>query len=293
MSVNDQIQQYRYYQWDTFGKAVGMTIKQKASDGTWKTSVYYFLTNQRGDVSSIIDNTGVEVGSYSYDAYGNVLSETGTIAKENNIRYASYYYDQETKHYYLKARYYDPVNGIFQALDPHPGDEDDIISQNGYNYAGNNPIINIDPDGDFYWMAAGALIGGVSSYVTAKKSGTKGWKLWGSVAGGTALGAIGGVGSGTFRALKVARSVSTATKGSHLTKGRAAHNAWDKSMKKVVPGGKYNKTLRGTKKRPDAQFLNGRVVLELKSKYTRSSTYKKQLNNYKKAGAKVRIVLRY
>ncbi|MED3791341.1 RHS repeat-associated core domain-containing protein [Niallia alba] len=126
-----------------------MTIKQKASDGAWKTSVYYFLTNQRGDVSSIIDNTGVEVGSYSYDAYGNVLSETGTIVKENNIRYASYYYDQETKHYYLKARYYDPVNGDFLSLDSHPGTEKIPITQNGYNFANNNPIRFVDPNKRF------------------------------------------------------------------------------------------------------------------------------------------------
>ncbi|WP_419095929.1 RHS repeat domain-containing protein [Niallia tiangongensis] len=148
ISVNNVIQQYRYYQWDNFGKAVGMTIKQKASDGTWKTSVYYFLTNQRGDVSSIIDNTGVEVGSYSYDAYGNMLSETGTIAKENTIRYASYYYDQETKHYYLKARYYDPNSGIFLAIDPYPGETDLSLSQNGYIYTENNPVNYFDPNGE-------------------------------------------------------------------------------------------------------------------------------------------------
>ncbi|MGP7818766.1 hypothetical protein [Niallia sp. 01092] len=51
-------------------------------------------------MTSIVDNTGVEVGSYTYDAFGNVLSEGGTIEKENSIRYASYYYDQETKHYF-------------------------------------------------------------------------------------------------------------------------------------------------------------------------------------------------
>jgi hypothetical protein len=39
---------------------------------------------------------------------------------------------------------------LLQALDPHPGDEDDPVSQNGYTYAGNNPVINVDPDGDFF-----------------------------------------------------------------------------------------------------------------------------------------------
>jgi len=168
-----------------------MTIKQKASDGTWKTSVYYFLTNQRGDVSSIIDNTGVEVGSYSYDAYGNVLSETGTIAKENNIRYASYYYD--------------PVNGIFQALDPHPRDEDDPVSQNGYTYTGNNPVINVDPDGDFFWMAVNVGFAAYDGYKAYKAGGSAG-----KIAGAAALGFVGG---GKIKtAKKVTHSVYTLTK---------------------------------------------------------------------------------
>jgi len=240
MSVNDQIQQYRYYQWDTFGKAVGMTIKQKASDGTWKTSVYYFLTNQRGDVSSIIDSAGVEVGSYSYDAYGNMLSETGTIAKENNIRYASYYYDQETKHYYLKARYYDPVNGIFQALDPHPGDEDDPVSQNGYTYAGNNPVINVDPDGDFFWMAVNV---GFAAY-----DGYKAYKAGGSAAKIAGVAALAIVGGPKLKALKKAsHAVYTLNKGGKVVYVGRTRNikARAKSHSKVHSDATFNIEKKG------------------------------------------------
>ncbi|WP_445490214.1 RHS repeat-associated core domain-containing protein [Niallia sp. 03133] len=145
---NNQIQKYRYYQWNDAGKVVGMVVKDKNASGAWQTNTYYFWTNQRGDVTSIVDNKGTEVGSYTYDAFGNVLSESGTIAKENSIRYASYYYDQETKHYYLQARYYDPQNGNFLALDPYPGDDNDTLSQNGYTYASNNPVMFVDPDGN-------------------------------------------------------------------------------------------------------------------------------------------------
>ncbi|MFB9221296.1 RHS repeat-associated core domain-containing protein [Kurthia sibirica] len=82
-----------------------------------------------------------------YDAYGNILNVDGEIAEENPIRYAGYYYDKETKNYYLEARYYNPNNGSFLALDPHPGDDDEPLSQNGYSYANGNPIINVDPEG--------------------------------------------------------------------------------------------------------------------------------------------------
>ncbi|WKB37079.1 RHS repeat-associated core domain-containing protein [Terrilactibacillus sp. S3-3] len=147
---NNRIQTYRYFQWDDSGNPVGMAVKEKNGSGAWQTKPYYFWTNQRGDVTAIVDSSGAKVGAYTYDAFGNEQSETGDIAKSNPIRYAGYYYDTETKHDYLKARYYDPQNGNFLALDPHPGDDDDPVSQNGYTYAGNNPVMNVDPSGQ-YW----------------------------------------------------------------------------------------------------------------------------------------------
>ncbi|MED4941122.1 DNRLRE domain-containing protein, partial [Heyndrickxia coagulans] len=119
---NGTITQYKYYKWDSDGTTpLGMIIRQQDSTGQWANKAYFFWTNHRGDVISIVDQSGNEVGSYTYDAYGNVLTETGEIAKYNPIRYAGYYYDAETKDYYLKARYYNPANGTFLAMDPQPG----------------------------------------------------------------------------------------------------------------------------------------------------------------------------
>jgi RHS repeat-associated protein len=272
------------YIYDHVNRPVSMTKGGKT---------YTFHLNGRGDVTSVTDETGSVVANFAYDSWGNVIKESGTFASQVSLRYAGYRYDTETKLYYLQQRYYHPELGRFLTLDPVLGDKENPITQNGYAYADNNPVNLVDPDGKWAWMAAGALIGGYSSYKAAKKKGLKGWKLWGSVAGGAALGSIGGIGGGTYRSLKVARAAYNRTRGSQLVKGRAAHSAWDKAMKRVVPGGKYNKTLRGTKKRPDAQFLRGRVVVELKSRNTRKSSYRKQMNNYKRAGAKIRIVLRY
>ncbi|RPJ94060.1 hypothetical protein CW357_17425 [Rummeliibacillus sp. TYF005] len=58
-----------------------------------------------------------------------------------------YYDDEETKNYYLQARYYNPENGAFLALDPHPGDGEEPLLQNGYSYGNNNPVMNIDSNG--------------------------------------------------------------------------------------------------------------------------------------------------
>lgn len=131
----------RYYEWNG-NIPLGMIVKENEAE-----KAYHFITNHRGDVLNIRDENDKEVGSYNYDSYGNILEVEGVIAKNNMIRYAGYYYDEETANYYLQARYYNSENGAFLALDPHPGDDDLPLTQNGYNYAGNNPLNFTDHTG--------------------------------------------------------------------------------------------------------------------------------------------------
>ena len=149
-----------------------MYPKKQNESGTFETNAYQFITNHRGDVLSIRDSEDQEVGAYTYDAYGNVLTVEGDLAKANPIRYAGYYYDDETKNYYLQARYYNPANGAFLALDPHPGDEEDPLSQNGYSYANGNPVMNVDPDGK--WAFLIRLVPTAGKWVV--KNGKKVWR---------------------------------------------------------------------------------------------------------------------
>jgi uncharacterized protein RhaS with RHS repeats len=90
------------------------------------------------------------------------------------------------------ARYYHPTHGVFLSLDPDPGDDDDTLTQNGYTYANNNPVMLVDPDGEWAWAAVGGVIGGVSAYRAAKRKGKRGWRLVGATVGGAAFGAVGG-----------------------------------------------------------------------------------------------------
>ncbi|WP_311769601.1 RHS repeat-associated core domain-containing protein, partial [Listeria immobilis] len=117
-------------------------------------------------------------------------------AKTNPYGYAGYTYDKEIEQYYLMARYYDPEQGVFTAVDSDPGDEDDPQTMNGYNYANNNPVMMFDPDGNFaiaapvvYWGASAAIaaapfvgygIGKAGSWVSKKvKKQRKAYKtLW-------------------------------------------------------------------------------------------------------------------
>ena len=108
---------------------------------------------------------------YNYDAWGNckVLNANGVeITDSNNIgilnpfRYRSYYYDTETKLYFLKTRYYDPEVGRFITIDDLSYlDPDSINGLNLYAYCKNNPVMYVDQNGCapkwLTWVAIGAI----------------------------------------------------------------------------------------------------------------------------------------
>jgi RHS repeat-associated protein len=111
-------------------------------------NTYYYLTNHHGDVVAITNASGGVVATYSYDAWGNILSQSGSLASVNPYRYAGYRYDENSKLYYLMARYYNSDIGGFLSKDPVTGDLHDPSSLNGYNYAYNNPVMIFDPTGE-------------------------------------------------------------------------------------------------------------------------------------------------
>lgn len=111
-------------------------------------STYYYITNLQGDVVSIVDETGLTIALYEYDAWGNILKETGSLALRNPLRYRGYVYDQETRLYYLNSRYYDPAVGRFINFDNQlPLTYSNIAEYNLFSYCLNNPINVTDPDG--------------------------------------------------------------------------------------------------------------------------------------------------
>lgn len=161
----------------------------------------YYHYNPHGDVIAMTDQSGNVVANYQYDVWGKVLkSETQGIAAENPFGYAGYMYDKEIGMYYLIARYYHPNHGVFLSVDPDPGDQDDPITQNGYAYANNNPVMFVDPDGYFafaaflpwvalaisphVWIAAGVIAAGVGIgyYLSSRnKADEKTGDRWGHI----------------------------------------------------------------------------------------------------------------
>lgn len=66
-----------------------------------------------------------------------------------------------------RARNYDPSTGRFLTEDPHPGKLGiPVTVTNKYVYGGNNPVLNVDPNGRFFFAAIliGAAIGGLYAH---------------------------------------------------------------------------------------------------------------------------------
>ena len=94
--------------------------------------------------------TGAVEASYTYDAWGKVISATGALANLNPFRYRGYYYDGETGLYYLQSRYYDPETGRFINADDvdYIGADGSLLSYNLFAYCKNNPVNRFDAEGN-------------------------------------------------------------------------------------------------------------------------------------------------
>ena len=76
----------------------------------------------------------MRVVEYIYDAWGKLISTTGTLATtlgaDNPFRYRGYYYDTETGLYYLTTRYYDPEVCRFISADVYMSTGQGVLGDN-------------------------------------------------------------------------------------------------------------------------------------------------------------------
>ena len=107
--------------------------------------VYTYLYDGHGTVRALADSKGKITDTYSYDAFGNLISSTGSTA--NNYRYCGERFDSTTGLYYLRARYMDTSTGRFISQDTYAGSTADSISLHKYLYANSNPVMYSDPSG--------------------------------------------------------------------------------------------------------------------------------------------------
>ena len=117
-------------------------------------NTYHYHKNQFGDVIGIYDSNNNEIVTYEYDSWGVPISVIDTsnvgLATINPFRYRSYYYDEETKLYYLNLRYYNPIFRRFISIDSYVSTGQKDLGYNMYSYCANNPINSIDSCGKLW-----------------------------------------------------------------------------------------------------------------------------------------------
>ena len=169
-----------------------------------------------GNIIGIIDNNGTIVSKFDYDAFGNIINQTGSVI--SNFRYKGYYYDTDIELYYLKSRFYS--SELCRFISPDSIEYLDPSSINGLNlycYCHNNPVMYSDGSGHFAIssLVIGAIIGacigfGAAAYVDSKDGQMfNGDVKWYDYLGATALGGLAGAGLGAFATTTFTASIPT------------------------------------------------------------------------------------
>ena len=179
-----KIQEFKttYYLVDTNG-ALSQVLAEYDENGTLITSYTradqlisqerngvksYYLYDGFDSVRMLADEEGTVTDTYTYDAFGNLISSTGNTV--NDFLYRGEQYDSFTGLYYLRARYMNPSTGTFITMDEYAGTIFEPVSLHKYLYANANPVMYSDPSGyvSLYDLGKACIITSIlSGIVTA------------------------------------------------------------------------------------------------------------------------------
>jgi len=106
----------------------------------------YYLTDMQQSVRALTNGSGQVTDTFNYEAFGNLLSRTGTT--QAPFLFTGQLLDSDLGLYYMRARYYDPALGRFITADPTAGQSTDPASLNRYIYAQQDPANLFDPTGE-------------------------------------------------------------------------------------------------------------------------------------------------
>lgn len=138
-------------------------------------TIQFYLPDHLGSASIVTDTSGAVVEESVFYPYGKDRKRSGVYQSE--YRFTGKEQDDETGLHYFGARYYDSVTGGFISVDYVTENEIEkhltkTIALNGYRYSNDSPVVYVDKDGNFAWVAAGVIIGAAvnaGSYVIDAK----------------------------------------------------------------------------------------------------------------------------
>ena len=125
------------------GDVVEYRMYDQYMDGVYAidtpTNTHWTLRDQVGSIMATLSNDGTQLSRIHYDSYGRIMAESG-IDTNFELRYTARPFDRENGLHYARARFYNPIVGMFTQEDPK--------WPRRYSYARNNPTHFVDPTGE-------------------------------------------------------------------------------------------------------------------------------------------------
>jgi RHS repeat-associated protein len=114
------------------------------------TQASYYVYDGHGSVRALTDPNGNVTDTYDYDAFGNEIHTTATLASPtvNEFLFAGEQFDSDLHLYYNRARYLNTTTGRFWTMDTFEADAESPFSLHKYLYATADPINALDPSGN-------------------------------------------------------------------------------------------------------------------------------------------------
>jgi RHS repeat-associated protein len=167
--------------------AVGLLYEESGTD----IRVYHY--DERGNTTALTNTAGQVDGRLGYSPYGTVVTRSGDTNTPFLFSGVFGVMTDPMGLAYMRFRWYSVVLRRFLNQDARFGSISTVGSLNRFAYAGNNPVLRADPEGEFWHVLAGAVIGAVVAVTVQAvtdviKGKFSGFERYGAVALGGAVG---------------------------------------------------------------------------------------------------------
>ncbi|MER1998698.1 MAG: RHS repeat-associated core domain-containing protein [Lysinibacillus sp.] len=173
---------------------------------------YYF--DAVGNTMALANASGSITDTYQYSPFGKILQHEGNTDQPFNYSGQYGVYQLSNGLHYMRARYYNGDLSRFMTIDPYAGKYNDLALLNVYAYGNNNPMLYVDPDGEWAFLiplGKMAVSGLVNVAVTAAFAGDE--MTWGKAGSAFVAGAIAGpAGNGAKAVANVGKAINNSKK---------------------------------------------------------------------------------
>jgi RHS repeat-associated protein len=142
-------------QWREYIAVGERTVAIRLSPGDGSVKTRYVGSDGLNSLTVLTDETGAVVERDAYDAWGKRRfpngsdDPTGSIVSQATRGFTNQEELAGVGLVHMNARVYDPKIARFTSVDPVVSNSYDVQSFNGYVYASNNPLVFVDPSGEF------------------------------------------------------------------------------------------------------------------------------------------------